>query len=235
MFYYDENKMNDMLSLVNKNLMQMRNMEDGYLDNMKPISRSGIYGNGIEMIDSQIVSIKDGLTDFKNITSNNSNAFLELEKRLKLEVEDIPLPKDFDASDTGLGVSTDSVKLSKNDGNKINSNNNTNKQELDNNYSNNTKNISKLKKEELDTKELVDYTKANIEVLNKLKTEKLVQTNFDDDFKIKMKELASLNLEQLSDAELEDYLKTKKISLQDIISYINILDTDLGDEDEDKS
>ena len=80
MFYYDENKMNDILSLVNKNLMQMSSMEDGYLDNMKPITRSGIYGNGIEMIDSQIVSIKDGLNDLKSITTNIQMPFKNLKK-----------------------------------------------------------------------------------------------------------------------------------------------------------
>ena len=100
-------------------------MEDGYLENMEPISNTGVYGNGVQMIDSQIVAIKDGLTDFKTITTNNSNAIIELEKRLTKEVENIVLPKDFDADDTGYTVELDSTELSKNDGTSIDSNNET--------------------------------------------------------------------------------------------------------------
>ncbi len=230
MFYYDENKMDDILSLVNKNIMQMSNMENGYLDNMKPITRSGIYGNGIEMIDSQIVSIKDGLTDFKNITSNNRNALVELEKRLVLEVEDIPLPKDFNADDTGLLIDIDNASLSKKDGKKVN-NNITSEVSLKDSYSSKKEKISKLKNQELEEEEFGDYLKTNIEVLKKLKKQELTDITIDDNYKIKMEKLSKLNYEELSDEELEDYLHTNKITLNDITKYIDLLDN--GDKDED--
>ncbi len=259
MFYYDENKMNDILSLVNKNIMQMSSMEDGYLDNMKPITRSGIYGNGIEMIDSQIVSIKDGLNDFKSITTNNSNALQELEKRLVIEVEDIPLPKDFDADDTGLETNVEKVSLSKRDGKHITSENSTDEESYNDKYNVDNKKISKLKVESLDDKELGDYLKTNIEVLKKLrkeelkditfddkyniKNEKLSKLNYnelqdakiDDNFRVKMEKLSKLNYEELNDRELEDYLHTNKITISDITKYISLLENDLGDKDEDKS
>ena len=89
MFHYNGSAMSDIISNINKNINQMCDMEKGYLNKMEPISKSGLYGNGIEMIDSQIVSIKDGLTDFKNITINNKIAVEETENNLFDDVNDV--------------------------------------------------------------------------------------------------------------------------------------------------
>ena len=59
MFSYNDNLMNDMISSINDNIIEMENMEDGYTNKMGSISSSGLYGNGIELVDSQILSIKN--------------------------------------------------------------------------------------------------------------------------------------------------------------------------------
>ncbi len=225
MFYYDENRMTDMLSLVSKNIGEVSGMEDGYLNNMKPISESGIYGNGIEMIDSQIVAIKDGLTDFKNITTNNSNAIVELEKRLTKEVENIVLPKDFDADNTGFSITTEKIVLKKDNGNKINVNNETKERNIDDSYSINKENIYLLKEEKQVENSLEDNYDISSEHLSELKDTNLNEIALNDYVETKNNKLKNINKDiEVDEKELEDYLIATRIKLESI-----------GDKDDNKS
>ncbi len=225
MFYYDENRMTDMLSLVSKNIGEVSGMEDGYLNNMKPISESGIYGNGIEMIDSQIVAIKDGLTDFKNITTNNSNAIVELEKRLTKEVENIVLPKDFDADNTGFSITTEKIVLKKDNGNKINVNNETKERNIDDSYSINKENIYLLKEEKQVENSLEDNYDISSEHLSELKDTNLNEITLNDYVETKNNKLKNINKDiEVDEKELEDYLIATRIKLESI-----------GDKDDNKS
>ena len=180
MFYYDEDRLTDMLSVINKNISEMSSMEDGYLDKMSSFTESGLYGNGIQMIDSQIVSIKDGLTDFKNITRNNMYAFNSLERKLSSETDDISLPHDFDAEDVGFDVSVNNTYLSKIDGRSVNEgvlNNNASYTDL---HQDNFQNLFKLHKEEITDKELDEYHDIKDKDLYKLEEEKLTDNKLDD-------------------------------------------------------
>lgn len=216
MFYFDESAMNDMLSLVTKNIGEMHDMEDGYLENMEPISNSGVYGNGIQMIDSQIVSIKDGLTDFKNITSNNANAIIELEKRMTKEAKEIVLPKDFDAEMTGVLVTEDSVTLDKNDGKSINSNNTTITSTLEDKYDVSEKTLSKLKDDEKNVNELdsYQYTKGiDLEEMYTIDTEGQRLQDFYDINEAKLERLENNYLEEQG---LNEYYGVNKETLSKI-------------------
>ena len=244
MFYYDENRMADMLSLVTKNIGEVHGMEDGYLENMEPISNTGVYGNGVQMIDSQIVAIKDGLTDFKTITTNNSNAIIELEKRLTKEVENIVLPKDFDADDTGYTVELDSTELSKNDGTSIDSNNETVTSNLEDNYTEEKENIYSLKEEKLDNKEIEDYYAIDEKTISKFKEEDLKQNNIEDYYGIDEEVLHRLKEEDLKSNELEDYSVINNKELARIKKdYLEEVEYDnkeqekesVGDKDDNKS
>ncbi len=180
MFYFDEGKMLDMVSLVEKNISEMSYMENGYLENMSPISDSGLYGNGIQMIDSQIVSIKDGLTDFRNITRNNMQAVSDLERHMTKEVDNISLPKDFDAEDVGVSVDISNTYLNKIDGRSVNEGISSSYVGLTDQYDVNSKSLFELHKEELDGKKLDDYHDIDEKDLDKLKEERLVNNELDD-------------------------------------------------------
>ncbi len=235
MFYYDENRMADMLSLVTKNIGEVHGMEEGYLENMEPISNTGVYGNGIQMIDSQIVAIKDGLTDFKNITAYNSNAIIEMEKRLKQEVENIVLPKDFDADDTGYSVVLDSTELSKDDGTSVDSHNETTKAVLEDNYTEEKENMYSLKEEKTDTKELKDYHGIKEESLSKLKEEDLKQNKLEDNYKIDKKAIRRLKNKELELNDLEDFSNVNKIELVRLKNNYLSKKESVGDKDDNKS
>ena len=189
MFYYNENALSDMLSDVDKNINQMCDMENGYLNKMEPISKSGLYGNGVEMIDSQIVSIKDGLTDFRNITNNNKNAIKETENRLKAEVSKIKLPENFDPSDVGIIVEASNFSLNKNNGKLINSSNVSNKVAID------------------------DYENINIDVIKKFAKDALEKINFDEYLKTKEINIENIKNNTTNKVQINDYNETEKTDL----------------------
>lgn len=230
MFNYDENALNDMLSMVTENIGNMSNMEDGYLDNMSSISKSGSYGNGIEMIDSQIVSIKDGLTDFKNITNSNARAIEELEKRLKSEVEDIELPKDFDASDVGVNVQTSDITLSKNDGLSVNPSVLGGNSEYQDDYDKDLKNIYDLSKSEVSESSLEDYEKTITNELENVNVGVVNESIMED-----VKESKEIDLSKVKDGDteeesLKDFKETKEVELTDELKEEdNVNSTELDD------
>ncbi|MBR1386775.1 MAG: hypothetical protein IJ568_08100 [Bacilli bacterium] len=189
MFYYDEDRMTDMLSVISKNIREMSEMEDGYLDKMTSFTESGLYGNGIQMIDSQIVSIKDGLTDFKNITKNNMTAFTFLERKLSSETDNISLPHDFDAEDVGFDISVNNTYLTKIDGRSVN-------EGVLNNDA-----------------RYVDEHQDNIQNLFKLHKEEITDKNLDEYHDIKDNDLFKLHEEELTDNMLDDYKETNEVGL----------------------
>lgn len=235
MFYYSDSSMSDMLSMVNKNINQMSNMENGYLDKMSSISDSGLYGNGIEMIDSQIVAIKDGLVDFKNITAYNSQAVEETERRLKSDIDKIALPKDFNADDVGINVQTSTLTLSKNDGEKINTEASSNV-EMEDNFDVETEKLQELVKELLSEKDLDEYLKSkqiDIENIN----EGEVNTSEADD----IKETKDLNLvdtfnenADLDGKEFDEYEQTEEQMISDMNDSPTSKELELESNDEDE-
>ena len=216
MFYFDEEAMSEMLSLTIKNIDQMRNMENGYLENMSPLSNSGIYGNGVQMIDSQIVAIKDGLTDFRNITTDNSNALVELEKRLKQEVDNIALPKNFDADDVGYSVDGDVVTLSKEDGQSINKDADTTVVAFNDNFTDKSKDLYELKDTELSENKLTDEYNFNKKDIDKLETTDLNENKYNDKYDVEEENLSKLKEETLTEAGLEDIIDIEKEKLDEM-------------------
>ena len=180
MFYYDENKMSDMLSSINKNIIDMCSMEDGYLNKMDSISNSGLYGNGIEMIDSQIVSVKDSLTDFREITRSNMGYIFELERKLVNDTDNISMPTNFDANDVGLDVDVNNIFLNKIDGRSVNEGILGLQTNMEDKYDVNNENLFKLNKEEISDIDLDEYEKEKEVDLSKLKEEELVDNKLDD-------------------------------------------------------
>lgn len=227
MFNYNENAMNEILSMINKNIEQMSNMEDGYLNKMDSISQSGLYGNGIQMIDSQIVSIKDGLTDFRNITKNNSAAIEETEKRLKNDVDKIELPKNFNADDVGIHVSVSSTNLSKNDGLSINKNNQINETIADTNYDIEKATIQKLVKDTIKEMSFEDYLKTKQINLKNIEKENVKTSEIED-----LKEAKDVNLyninnnKDLNTSELDEYKETER-TLFNKVKNENLLDNSI--------
>lgn len=216
MFYYNENALSDMLSDVDKNINQMFDMENGYLNKMESISKSGMYGNGIEMIDSQIVSIKDGLTDFRNITNNNKNAIKETENRLKIEVSKIKLPENFDPSDVGIIVEASNFSLNKNNGKLINSDNVSNKVTIDDYKNINIDEIKKFAKDALDKINLDEYLKTkeiNIENINNNTTNKV---QIDDYNETEKTDLNVIKKTDLSKNVLDEYKETQKARIASV-------------------
>ena len=216
MFYYNENALSDMLSDVDKNINQMFDMENGYLNKMESISKSGLYGNGIEMIDSQIVSIKDGLTDFRNITNNNKNAIKETENRLKIEVSKIKLPENFDPSDVGIIVEASNFSLNKNNGKLINSDNVSNKVTIDDYKNINIDEIKKFAKDALDKINLDEYLKTkeiNIENINNNTTNKV---QIDDYNETEKTDLNVIKKTDLSKNVLDEYKETQKTRIASV-------------------
>lgn len=216
MFYYNENALSDMLSDVDKNINQMFDMENGYLNKMESISKSGMYGNGIEMIDSQIVSIKDGLTDFRNITNNNKNAIKETENRLKIEVSKIKLPENFDPSDVGIIVEASNFSLNKNNGKLINSDNVSNKVTIDDYKNINIDEIKKFAKDALDKINLDEYLKTkeiNIENINNNTTNKV---QIDDYNETEKTDLNVIKKTDLSKNVLDEYKETQKTRIASV-------------------
>ena len=193
MFYFDENVMNEIVSMLEKNVYQVDDMNNGYMNKMHPISNSGLYGNGIETIDSQMISVKDGYVNFKNITSNNCNKIIELENKLTKEVDNIELPKDFDASDTGYDLIINNVNLTKNDGKQINEDNVTEKVNLTDYFGENMTELSKLKDEELHDNNLSDYKKTKNIDLNSISSEETKQQQLDDFVITQKKNLKNIN------------------------------------------
>ena len=216
MFYYNENALSDMLSDVDKNINQMFDMENGYLNKMESISKSGMYGNGIEMIDSQIVSIKDGLTDFRNITNNNKNAIKETENRLKIEVSKIKLPENFDPSDVGIIVEASNFSLNKNNGKLINSDNVSNIVTIDDYKNINIDEIKKFAKDALDKINLDEYLKTkeiNIENINNNTTNKV---QIDDYNETEKTDLNVIKKTDLSKNVLDEYKETQKTRIASV-------------------
>ena len=211
MFYYNAENLSDMLSTITKNIDQMSNMEDGYLNKMESISKSGLYGNGIEMIDSQIVSIKDGLTDFKNLTNSNARAVEDTEKRLKNDVSKISLPKNFDADDVGIVVETSGLTLSKDNGLAVNANASVKEEKLEDNYDVESLSIKNLVKDSLENSNLDDYIKSKQININNI-NEGSVNTSEMEDLK-ESKEINLNNIRKEKDLEnnlLDDYKETEK-------------------------
>lgn len=234
MFYYNADNLSDMLSTITQNIDQMSNMEDGYLNKMSSISKSGLYGNGIEMIDSQIVSIKDGLTDFKNLTTNNAHAVEETEKRLKQDVSKIALPKNFDADDVGLTLKTSGITLSKNNGTAINANASLKEEVIDDSYDIDKKTIQDFVKDSLESSNLDDYIKSkqiNIGNIN----EGSVNTSEMEDLK-ESKEINLNNINKnntINSNELDDYKETEEKDLFKMANGTSIIDDALKDLDYD--
>ena len=216
MLNYDENALNEMLNMVSDNIGNMMNMEDGYLDKMGSISKSGLYGNGVEMIDSQIVSIKDGLNDFKSITNTNARAIEELEKRLKQEVSNIELPKDFDASDVGVKTNTDCVDLSKNDGLSVNPSVLGGTISMEDKYDTELENMYNLTKGDTDKSELKDYEKTITNELENIDNGVVNESELVDLKEGQEKVLEEVESKDTEEQVLEDYEKTNKVMLDEV-------------------
>lgn len=224
MFYYNDVVMNDMISSVGKNIEEITNMEDGYTSKMKPVSNSGLYGNGIELINSQMISIKEGLNNFKNLTVNNCRAVEDMENKLTKEVDKIELPKDFDATDVGVSVKKEDINLFKENGNKIKLDE-TIKEEFEDNYNIAKETLEKFVNKALEDSELKDYTDTKTIDLNEIKDSEVKQSELEDYDEIDYDEI---NNEILNEINL---LKENNLYNIELEGFDNIE----GVEDEDKS
>lgn len=233
MFYFDENVMNDIMSLLNKNVYQVENMENGYLNKMSSISNSGLYGNGIETIDSQITAVKDGFTNFKNITTNNTNKMIELERKLIEEASDIPLPKDWDANDTGYKTTVKESNLSKIDGRSVNDGSgDTSERTMTDYYGNDMTNLDKLKNTELHEDKLKDYEKSKEIGLVDVRSDETEEQHMEDFKETKHDDLTHITKDLNNvNPELDDnYAYTDKdVELDNINDDIQIGDIGLDD------
>ena len=230
MFYFDENVMNDIMSLLNKNTYQVENMENGYLNKMSSISNSGLYGNGIETIDSQITAVKDGFTNFKNITSNNCNKVLNLEQRLIEEAGDIPLPKNWDANDTGYSTDIKTVTLDKEDGRAVVEGVASTEQTMTDYYGDQMTNIEKLKNTELHEDELQDYVKAKtVEGLEDITSEETQEQQMEDIKETKRSNLDFINSE--TDNTTREY-DDNYVNVNRETQFEDISKDELDDDDE---
>ena len=217
MFYYDESKMSDMLSSVNKNIQDMCNMEDGYLNKMDSISNSGLYGNGIEMIDSQIVSVKDSLTDFREITRSNMNYVAELERKLVTDTDDISLPTNFDADDVGVNVDVNNIFLNKIDGRSVNEGIMSTENSMEDKYDVSNENLFKLHEEKVTDIDLDEYERIKEEELSKLKEEELVNNELNEYEETKTVNLNdSNNYREAHESSFEDNYDIEKEDLNNI-------------------
>lgn len=219
MFYLDDNVINDIISQMNRNIYQVENMSDGYLGKMAPLINSGMYGNGAETINSQMLAIKEGYTHFRNITQNNLNSIVNMENKMTQMARDIPLPVNFDASDTSLGITINNSILEKHDGLSVNAGVDTvTKNEMTDFYDVENEKLFKLKNLDLTENILKEYKETekddiyNINNENETKEEKL------DDYKQTEKEnIYNINNGNMTDIErLNDYIYTKKEEIEDI-------------------
>ena len=219
MFYLDDNVINDIISQMNRNIYQVENMSDGYLGKMAPLINSGMYGNGVETINSQMLAIKEGYTHFRNITQNNLNSIVNMENKMTQMARDIPLPMNFDASDTSLGITINNSILEKHDGLSVNAGVDTvTKNEMTDFYDVENEKLFKLKNLDLTENILKEYKETekddiyNINNENETKEEKL------DHYKQTEKEnIYNINNGNMTDIErLNDYIYTKKEEIEDI-------------------
>ena len=215
MFSYNDNLMNDMISSINDNIIEMENMENGYTNKMGSISSSGLYGNGIELVDSQMLSIKNGLTDFKNTTVNNCREIEDLENKLTEDVESIELPKDFDATEVGISIDKEEVSLSKEDGDKVKTGY-TDKEELEDNYFEEEENLEDITTNEVERSELEDFKDRDYIDLNEINNNEVEESNLEDYKDTKYVDLNELNDNQLEENILEDYKETSNIDIDEL-------------------
>ena len=207
MFYLDDNVMNDILSLINKNIYQVENMSEGYLAKMAPISRSGMYGNGVETVNSQINAIKDGYVNFKNATVSNFNNIVEIENNLTTMASEIYIPSDFEVVDSSNIVSVSNSILYKEDGRSVNEGiDSIEEKEYDSSSIIENQKLFKLKNIDLNVDSLDEYEKTRHDEINSIKNDNEIEVN-----------------------SLEDYKETMKNNLENVNNYSNLNVTDLGD------
>lgn len=219
MFYLDDNVINDIISQMNRNIYQVENMSDGYLGKMAPLINSGMYGNGVETINSQMLAIKEGYTHFRNITQNNLNSIVNMENKMTQMARDIPLPVNFDASDTSLGITINNSILEKHDGLSVNAGVDTvTKNEMTDFYDVENEKLFKLKNLDLTENILKEYKETEKDDIYNINNENETKEEKIDDYKQTKKEnIYNINNGNMTDIErLNDYIYTKKEEIEDI-------------------
>lgn len=197
MFYLDENVMNDIMGLIDKNIYQVDNMSNGFLGKMTPLTNSGMYGNGTDVIDSQIKSIRDGYINFKTATKSNFDSIISLENRMTKLASEIPLPSNFVAEDTGLSLSVNTTNITKLDGRSVNEGiKETKEEKMTENYNMFEEKLFKLKNLDLEENELKEYKETEKDDLDKIK-----------------------NDNNILDSELDEYSMTRRNELGEIDNY----------------
>ena len=212
--------MNDILSLINKNIYQVESMGEGYLSKMAPISRSGMYGNGVETINSQINAIKDGYVNFKNATVSNFNNIISIENNLTSMASDIFIPDDFEVVDSSNFVSVSNSVLNKEDGRSVNEGIKTAEEEVYNDASiiENQK-LFKLKNIDLNIDSLDEYEKTRHNELNGIDNDNLLEKSTLEEYEeTKKNDLENIdnNNNNLNVSNLGDYVYTEKEELDHI-------------------
>ena len=67
MFYFDEAEINDILMSINNNIGQTYTLSDDFNGNINRMTTSGLYGNGVDVVASQVNCVKEGLESLKQL------------------------------------------------------------------------------------------------------------------------------------------------------------------------
>ncbi|MBR1385953.1 MAG: hypothetical protein IJ568_03890 [Bacilli bacterium] len=182
MFYLDDNEINDILTMIGRNIGQVYDLSDGFTERLNGITKSGLYGNGVEVINTQIDSVREGLEAFRKITNESIANIANYELDLSKKAENIYIPSGFDSWDSSILETFNEFSYNKSDGRSVTETNASRQSIYDGEYKNvDAKTISKLKVNATTTKEISDYTNIKEkESITKLKEEKLKENILND-------------------------------------------------------
>lgn len=235
MFYLDDNEINDILTMVGRNITQVYNLSDGFTGKLSGMTKSGLYGNGVEVINSQMDCVREGLESFRRITNESVSNIMNYEIELSKKAENIYIPTGFDSVDSSILESFNEYSYSKNDGRSVTETNASKEQNYDGAYANvAAKDLDELKVSDTTEKTMSDYTHINEkENITKLKEEEL-EENILDDYKETDKNIlrnankGKINIEDIK--LLDEYQLNEAKMYAQPKNDIDLEDIDFGEE-----
>lgn len=118
-----ENEMHNLERFLNKTSSDIEESSQNLSSSLSSFSNLGLFKTGTKKIADQIGSISKSVSNLGNSVSKQFSLISSNEDALKNKAEAIEIPMDFVTNDSSSMILVETGMLSKNDGEKINSNN----------------------------------------------------------------------------------------------------------------
>ena len=238
----NEKEINDIANHLKKSSNNVQESTSRMSTSFKSFTKVGLFSKGSNKLSKQMNAISSGISKMGDAVLKQYDNMNQTENALKAKAENIDIPQDFVVNDASRAIDMKSDKLTKEDGKKVDSTDNTKQEELifDSTISYNEKLKDIVKEyESINGKIIINGINGTKNKLGKIKNGKVISVvnvsgesvikkeeleninhelknmiqDIDLDLDINKINLKSLNLEMFKDSSLDDYYAINKKNL----------------------